>query len=43
MRKKCVQMSLYDTWQGVEARLTEDVPLLFRQLEEMIQPGGRHR
>ena len=36
MRKKCVQMSLYDTWQGVEARLTEDVPLLFRQLEEHL-------
>lgn len=36
MRKKCVQMSLFDTYKSVCASIEEDKPKLFRLLDEHI-------
>ena len=36
MRKKCEQMSLYDTYKGVYTSMEEDRPKLFRLLDEHI-------
>jgi len=36
MRKKCVQMSLFDTYKSVCASMEEDKPKLFRLLDEHI-------
>jgi len=36
MRKKCVQMSLFDTYKDVSASLEEDKPKLFLRLDEHI-------
>jgi hypothetical protein len=36
MRKKCVQMSLLDTYQSVEERLENDKTELFRLLGEHL-------
>lgn len=36
MRKKVVQMSLFDTYKDVSAKLAEDKPKLFRLLDEHI-------
>ena len=36
MRKKNVQMSLFDTYKDVAASIEEDKPLLLRRLDEHI-------